>query len=156
MQSETTAPVQNTSPKPAKQSKTSRESWVDKQLVSDLKRITKPVIVEDIKAMYRGRTAWRRTATAVETIGKGLMATGTVLAFASASDIADVPASRILAFVSGAIGTLGLVMTSFANFARTQAVERTDAANMILGSVNVEEVPDINDELVIADAGNGS
>jgi len=47
------------------------------------------------------------------------------------------------------------VLGAFANFSRTQAIERTDAANLILGAVNIESVPDINDELLISD-GDGS
>jgi hypothetical protein len=129
------------------------DSWVDEEVVDAVKNLTKPTIIDDIKSMYRGRTAWRKTATITETMGKASLATSTVLAFASASEIVNDSSSRILGFVAGSVGTLGLVLTSFANFARNQAIERTDAANMILGSVRVDGVPDINQELVISDGG---
>jgi len=134
---------------------TGLEKWSDSKMISNLRNLAQPAMVDDVKDMFRGRKAWRRTATAAETIGKVLLATSTILAFASASDIADDYTSRILGFVSGSVGTTGLVLGAFANFSRTQAIERTDAANLILGAVNIESVPDINDELLISD-GDGS
>ena len=134
---------------------TGLEKWSDSKMISNLRNLAQPAMVDDVKDMFSGRKFWRRTATATETIGKVLLATSTVLAFASASDIANDHTSRILGFVSGSVGTTGLVLAAFANFSRTQAIERTDAANLILGAVKIESVPDINDELLISD-GDGT
>lgn len=153
----TTAPltIPTTSHTTNNKQRTGLEKWSDSKMISNLRNLAQPAMVGDVKDMFSGRTFWRRTATATETIGKVLLATSTVLAFASASDIADDHVSRILGFVSGSVGTTGLVLTAFANFSRTQAIERTDAANLILGAVNIEEVPDINNELNISN-GDGS
>jgi hypothetical protein len=61
------------------------------------------------------------------TMGRACAAVSTIIALASASDIAGDETSRILGFVvvvAGSVGTAGSVLTSFANFtgASTAAV----------------------------------
>ena len=111
-------------------------------------------MINDVKSMLRGRTVWRRTSTITETMGRACAAISTIIAFASASDIANDETSRILGFVAGSVGTAGLVLASFANFSRTQATERTDAANLVLKAIDVEAVPDVNDLLDISEGGD--
>ena len=136
-------------PKPA--TKTTASTWRDADIVDQVNDLTRPAMINDVKSMLRGRTVWRRSSTITETMGRVCAALSTIIAFASASDIANDETSRILGFVAGAVGTAGLVLASFANFSRTQAAERTEAANLVLKAVDVEAVPDVNDVLDISD-----
>ena len=111
--------------------------------------IVRPAMIDDVKSMVSGRKWWLRASTIFETAGKITSAAGVVLAFASGSDIADPSQSQILGFAAGAVGTSGLVLSGFANFARTQSVERSDALNTILKDAKLKEIPDITDELVV-------
>ena len=119
---------------------------LSEQIVVD---IVRPAIVEDVRSMSKGRVVWRNVATASETLGRLSTAASTVLAFASASEVAGENSSRILGFVAGGVGTLGLVLGSLANFARTQSIERSEAMNLILKEADIESVPDINAALEI-------
>lgn len=114
--------------------------------------IVRPAMIEDVKSMVSGRKWWLRASTIFETAGKIASAGGVVLAFASGSDIADPSQSQILGFTAGAVGTSGLVLSAFANFARTQSVERGDALNTILKDANLKDIPDITDDLVVQQA----
>jgi len=113
--------------------------------------IVRPAVLDDVRSMSKGRVVWRNVATASETMGRLSTAASTVLAFAGASEIAGQDSSRILGFVAGGVGTLGLVFGSLANFARTQSIERSDAINLILRQADIESIPDINATLVIND-----
>lgn len=127
-------------------------AWTtDPKLVKSIVNIVRPAVVDDVRAMSKGRVVWRNIATASETLGRVSMASSTVLAFASASEVADQDASRILGFVAGAVGTLGMVLGGLANFARTQSIERSEAINLILQHADIENMPDINTTLVVND-----
>ena len=121
------------------------------ELTEKIVEIVRPAVLDDVKSMSRGRVVWRNVATASETLGRLSTAASTVLAFAGASEIAGQESSRILGFVAGGVGTLGLVFGSLANFARTQSIERSEAINMILKQADIESMPDINQTLVIND-----
>lgn len=137
--------------KAVKTGKVATSTWRDADIVDQVNELTRPAMINDVKSMLRGRTVWRRTSTITETMGRACAAISTIIAFASASDIAGDDTSRILGFVAGSVGTAGLVLASFANFSRTQATERTDAANLVLKAIDVEAVPDVNDVLDISD-----
>jgi len=127
-------------------------AWTtDPKLVKSIVNIVRPAVVDDVRAMSKGRVVWRNIATASETLGRVSMASSTVLAFASASEVADQYASRILGFVAGAVGTPGMVLGGLANFARTQSIERSEAINLILQHADIENMPDINTTLVVND-----
>ena len=149
----TTNTTTNTSKavKAVKTGKVATSTWRDADIVDQVTELTRPAMINDVKSMLRGRTVWRRTSTITETMGRACAAISTIIAFASASDIAGDDISRILGFVAGSVGTAGLVLASFANFSRTQATERTDAANLVLKAIDVEAVPDVNDVLDISD-----
>jgi hypothetical protein len=126
-----------------------KEALLDRQFEKECIRIIKPALLNDVKDMIRGRVLWRRASVLAETMGKASSAAASVLAFASASDLAGGEASRIIGFVSGSVGTLGMVLLMFANFSRSQSIERSDAINLILRDANMEEIPDIATELVV-------
>lgn len=111
--------------------------------------IVRPAMIDDIKSMVSGRKWWLRASTVFETAGKVASAAGVVLAFASGSDIADPSQSQILGFAAGSVGTTGMVLSGFANFARNQSMERSDALNTILKDAKIMEIPDIGDTLVV-------
>jgi hypothetical protein len=126
-----------------------KEALLDRQFEKECIQIIKPALLNDVKDMIRGRVLWRRASVLAETMGKASSAAASVLAFASASDLAGGEASRIIGFVSGSVGTLGMVLLMFANFSRSQSIERSDAINLILKDANMEEIPDIATELVV-------
>ena len=114
--------------------------------------IVRPAMIDDVKSMVRGRKWWIRASAVLETAGKIASAAGVILAFASGSDIASQAQSQILGFTAGAIGTTGIVLSGFANFARNQSIERGDALNTILADAKLKEIPDISDNLVVQSA----
>lgn len=126
-----------------------KEALLDRQFEKECIKIIKPALLNDVKDMIRGRVLWRRASVLAETMGKASSAAASVLAFASASDLAGGEASRIIGFVSGSVGTLGMVLLMFANFSRSQSIERSDAINLILKDANMKEIPDIATELVV-------
>src|SRR6056300_815909 len=117
----TTANTTSNTSKPAntvKPVKAATSTWRDADIVDQVNELTRPAMINDVKSMLRGRTVWRRTSTITETMGRACAAISTIIAFASASDIAGDDTSRILGFVAGSVGTAGLVLASFANFSR--------------------------------------
>ena len=114
--------------------------------------IVRPAMIEDVKSMVRGKKWWIRASAVLETAGKVASAAGVILAFASGSDIASQSQSQILGFTAGAVGTTGIVLSGFANFARNQSIERGDALNAILSNAKLAEIPDISDNLVVQSA----
>jgi hypothetical protein len=113
-------------------------------------KIIKPSLLKDVKEMTHGRAAWRRASVVSETLGKLSSASATVLAFASAADLAD-STSHILGFVSGSLGTISMVLILFANFSRAQSIERSDALNLILTKAELDPIPEISRELLVND-----
>jgi len=111
--------------------------------------IVRPAMVEDVKSMVSGRKWWLRASTLFETAGKISSASSVVLAFASGSEITGSSQSQILGFVAGTVGTIGMALSAFANFARNQSLERSDALNIILKDAKIKEIPDIGDTLVV-------
>ena len=114
--------------------------------------IVRPAMIEDVKSMVRGKKWWIKASVVLETAGKAASAAGVILAFASGSDIASQSQSQILGFTAGAVGTTGIVLSGFANFARNQSIERGDALNAILSNAKLKEIPDISDNLVVQSA----
>jgi hypothetical protein len=133
-----------------KTDKIENAEWHDDQFVDDVKNIVKPSVLDDVRAMVSGQKKWRTTATVFETLGRASTAIASVLAFASASEMVG-GAGPPLAFSAGSVGTLGLVLSSFANFARTQSIERNEALNLLLQRIDLESVPDVNETLDIND-----
>jgi len=121
----------------------------DDEFRKEAVNIVRPAMIEDVRSMVSGRKWWLRASTVLETCGKMASAAGVVLAFASGSDIADPSQSQILGFTAGAVGTSGMVLSGFANFARNQSIERSDALNTILKDAKIKEIPDIGDTLVV-------
>jgi len=138
---------------PSSQSKSAwATSWTTRpELTEQIVAIVEPAVIDDIRSMSRGRVVWRNMATVGETMGRVSTAVSTVLAFAGASEIAGQDSSRILSFVAGGVGCLGMVFGSLANFSRTQSIERSEAMNLILQQADIENMPDINQALVVND-----
>lgn len=111
--------------------------------------IVRPALLNDVQTMVKGRKWWLKMSTVFETLGKIAAASGVVLAFASGSDIVGSTASQALGFTAGAVGTSGLVLSGFANFARTQSIERGDALDSILAQAKLRQIPDVADHIEI-------
>ncbi|MGA1563760.1 MAG: hypothetical protein ACO35C_03960 [Pontimonas sp.] len=105
--------------------------------------IITPSLETDVRDMVRGRIAWRRTSTVFEVLGRISGATGTIIAFAGSSELTQGTVSGALAFSAGCLGTISIVSTLFASFARQQALERSAAVNSILETVHLKSIPDI-------------
>ena len=106
-----------------------------------------PAVLRDVDDMIRGRAVWRKISTATEVLGRVMAFVSTVLAYSASSELATGTVSRALAFSSGATGTIGIVSTLFANFSRSQSIERSNAMNTVLKSVRIKAVPDVMDDL---------
>lgn len=108
-----------------------------------------PAVLRDMEDMIRGRVAWRNISSASEVLGRSMSFIATVLAYSSSSELTAGTVSRALAFASGACGTVGIVAILFAQFSRTQSMERTDAVNTILAASHLQKIPDIMHDIEI-------
>lgn len=113
------------------------------RLVSaDVRDMIAGAIKEEVASMIRWRDAWKKFGDACEATAKGLTGISAVLAFAS-SAIQNVKSADILSFVSGSVGTLGLVLMAYSSYAIRESRQRTSELNGVLQSIDVTPVPDI-------------
>lgn len=109
---------------------------------ADVRDMLASAIKEEVFSMIRWRDAWKKFGDACEATAKGLTGVSAVLAFASsATDV--VKTADILSFVSGSVGTLGLVLLTYSSYAIKESRQRTSELNGVLQSIGVTPVPDI-------------
>ena len=111
----------------------------------DVRDIVATAIVSEVRGMVRWRDRWKVLADAAEAVAKGLTGVCSVLAFA-ASAVRDPRVADWLSFSSGAVGTLGLVLLTYANYASRESKQRTSELNGVLRAVGVTPVPQIATE----------
>lgn len=105
---------------------------------------------EESRMLLRSRRRWKRTGDLCEAFSKGLAGISTVLAYA-ASAINTQPATDILAFSSGFVGTIGLTLFAYSSYSNQESRQRTQELNALLQSLGVTPMP----ELASYDTGNG-
>lgn len=112
---------------------------------SEVRDIIAGAYKNEVKSFVRWRDIWKRFGDSCEAISKGLTGVSAVLAFAS-SAIRDTRTADILSFTSGSIGTIGLVLLTYSNYAIKESRERTQELNTLLDRLGVTPLPDINSQ----------
>lgn len=105
---------------------------------------------EESRMLLQSRRRWKKTGDVCEALSKGLAGIGTVMAYA-ASAIGSQPATDILAFCSGFVGTVGLTLFAYSSYSNQESRQRTQELNALLQSLGVTPMPD----LASYDTGNG-
>ena len=110
---------------------------------AEIRDIVAATYKSEVRSSLRWRDIWKKFGDSCEAIAKGLTGVSSVLAFAS-SAIRDTKTADILSFCSGSVGTIGLVLLTYSNYAIKESKERTEELNVILDRIGVTPMPDIN------------
>lgn len=113
-----------------------------KLIRGEVRRAIADHIREETTFLMNARSLWKRGGNWAEAISKGLTGAGSVLAFA-ASSIDNPKTTDILAFTSGCIGTIGLVLFTYSAYANRESRHRTSELNSMLHAIGVTPLPDI-------------
>jgi hypothetical protein len=97
---------------------------------------------EEAHMLVKSRQRWKRGGDWCEAIAKGLTGVSTILAYA-ASAAEDGTTTDILAFVSGCVGTTGLVLLTYSSYATRESRQRTTELNGLLQKLGVTPMPEI-------------
>jgi hypothetical protein len=90
--------------------------------------------------LLHGKNFYRKGGEALEGLSKILGGVSSILAFAASSNLSQ-PASDALAFSSGVVGTIGLVVLTFSTYALKESRQRTMDLNRILDKFQITPVP---------------
>jgi len=96
----------------------------------------------EVSQAIRWREIWKKSGDIFEASAKGLTGVASVIAFASSAE-RDPETSSILSFVSGTVGTLGLVILLYSGYAIRESRQRTEELNSMLQAIGVTPVPNI-------------
>ena len=99
-------------------------------------------VIEESRMLMRSRRRWKKVGDVCEALSKGLAGVGTVLAYA-ASAIQTQPATDILAFTSGFVGTIGLTLFAYSSYSTQESRQRTQELNALLQSLGVTPMPEL-------------
>ena len=100
--------------------------------------IIAPSFYDDVKGTISARKKWRSASNKIETLSKILAGSSTIVAFAS-----GVYQYQYLSFIAGCLGTIGIVAQQFATYASKESQERTEQANKILKTLNINQLDDL-------------
>ena len=106
----------------------------------------------EIVGLMRWRRIWKACGDSCEAVAKGLGGASTILAFAASAN-KDTQDSDLLAFISGCVGTLSLVLLGYSTYATRESRQRTNEMNSMLQALQITPVPNIATET--ADDGTG-
>jgi hypothetical protein len=109
---------------------------------ADIREVLASTYKNEVRSVLRWRGVWKKFGDSCEAISKGLTGVSAVLAFA-ASAIRDTKTADILSFSAGSVGTIGLVLLTYSNYAIKESRERTQELNSILERIGVTPMPDI-------------
>lgn len=110
---------------------------------SEIRDIIASTYKSEVRSSLRWRDIWKKFGDSCEAVAKGLTGISSVLAFAS-SAIQERKTADILSFTAGSVGTIGLVLLTYSNYAIKESKERTEELNVILNRIGITPMPDIN------------
>jgi hypothetical protein len=90
--------------------------------------------------LLHGKNFYRKGGEALEGLSKVLGGVASILAFAASSDLSK-PATDALAFSSGVVGTVSLVVLTFSTYALKESRQRTVDLNRILDKFQITPLP---------------
>lgn len=114
---------------------------VSQTVVARLRRLINPAYEEEAKSLLNARHAWKRSRDSFEAVAKLISGMASVVAFAASSVKDSAVVTDWLAFCSGCMGTLSLVLLLFSNYSAKTARERTQELNAILRVAGVTPMP---------------
>ena len=109
---------------------------------SEIRRAVADEYRREVLHLLKWRHLWKKTGDFAEAFAKGLAGASTVLAFAASSNISQ-KTTDVLAFTSGCVGTLSLVLLGYSSYATRESQQRTSEMNIMLGALEITPVPDI-------------
>lgn len=114
-----------------------------------IKNIVQPTYIADLKDTLIWRYRWRKIGNFLYILSKFLTIIGAVLAFSETY-------FRVvyLSFAAGIMTLLAVLILQLGDFANKESKRKTYAANEILRSLNISEVPEIIDD--VKDAKNNA
>ncbi len=92
----------------------------------------------DIKYNIMGKTAWKITGDACETIAYLLICISGILSFA-----AGFYEQRVLSFIAGCFAVSSPLLFKLSSRAMKESQERTEQVNRLLKALGIDEIPDI-------------
>lgn len=98
-----------------------------------------PTYLEDLQDTLKGRFMWRKISDRITGIAKILIIISGIFAFAGAK-FTDY---WWLSFISGILNALTLSFFQYGMYASNQSKTCTDDTNVLLKSLGIEEIPDI-------------
>lgn len=119
-----------------------RPTRTARMVANEIRDIVARAYPGEVSSMIRWRDFWKRFGDGCEAVAKGLTGVSAVLAFA-ASAIRDSKTADILSFTSGSVGTIGLVLLTYSNYAIRESRQRTTELNGLLDAIGVTPIPDI-------------
>jgi hypothetical protein len=115
-----------------------RQKEIEKILV----QIIEPSYFLDIKSIIKSRRRWHMCGHVFETISKILIACSGILSFSSG--YYDIP---ILGFLAGSSSTLSLASVQFSSYCFKESKDNTEELNKLLTKINLDTVPEYNNEI---------
>jgi hypothetical protein len=97
---------------------------------------------DEARMLVKSRLRWKQGGDWCEAIAKGLTGASSVLAYAASAD-RDTARADIFAFVSGCVGTVGLVLLTYSSYATRESRQRTSELNGLLQKLGMTPMPDI-------------
>ena len=114
-----------------------------KLIAAEVRRAVATAYKGEVDDMLKWRHIWKKSGDVCEAVAKGLTGVSTILAFAASSN-RDSETTDILAFVSGCVGTAGLVLLTYSAYASRESKQRTSELNHVLHKLGVTPMPDIS------------
>ena len=110
---------------------------------SQVRRVLGSEYKREVTELMRARSKWKKGGDWCEAAAKGLTGISSVFAFAASSNV-SAQVTDILAFVSGCIGTLGLVLLTYSTYAIRESRQRGSELNGVLQTLDVTPMPEIS------------
>lgn len=114
-----------------------------KDIVKQLKDIVYPQYPKEAKLLLKGRTRWKISKDTFEASSKLISGFATMVAFGASSSIISKSTADILAFISGCLGTLSLILLTFASYSGKSSRARTRELNDILMQAHLTPLPNL-------------
>jgi len=109
---------------------------MNEETKKEIEQIVNETYLDDVKCTICGRKYLKISADSLEVISEVTRGVSIVLAFL-------VPLWEPLSYVSGSIGTCGMVSRGLSSFTMKESKERTTESNLILEKINAQKIVDI-------------
>ena len=108
----------------------------DETRIHIIGKLVQPHYIATVGNTIDGKTCWRKTGIAFETVSKVMVALGSILSFSSGYYHNDT-----LSFISGSISCLSLACLQFSSFSYKENKKQGDELNVLLKKLKLDTVP---------------